>query len=724
MGPDELEWLDISDFSPGIWEEDGHDGTPFQTAPDGAAARGTHGCIADGQNGLKGGPKLVQVHNIDATPWFDQLSYFAYFNTLPAGGVEWDTDSTAPSNPIAQQQVLLDFDVQAGEYNYPTENTRGYKYEEIEGATANIRGAGTADQNPEEAVIVGLVFQGEVHDVGADEQTLYSYINTWGIRLTNNVANRLCGFVPYFEMAEHYTPLEPYIGFGDINSYITFLEEGERGSTNTHEYWKFGAPVFAGVFGHWLDAGLWLEDVGGANLVKHFGSGQWIMGGPYTGLNRPLAIANPYFSEIPGVPSADYGETSSSMAFTHSVPHGQRFVAIAVPTSDTDYSVDDGQRASGYIEQGYQSGQFFWDPDYEYSLTHNSTLQISQQGVIERPDTGNSDDAAMLSLGANGLVEVHTLVSINASRLFILTTNNGAIVADGEITNPNLSSLPSVESTYGETSRPVPVAGGVAYCSRSGVFLWDGGEQSQHLSPQLRGDFWSEHHKDKVAATGIDFRWASTAPRGRMAYRWPYLYCPGGWIYNMETQGWWRIDNGVATGGDNGDYELPLWRVDGRGRIWAMNVTVTDADLDPAGEVGESFDGSGNSSSISTWPLMQFDQDQESPNWVWISQPISVSRNRSIEIREVALTLQAPTNATITLVVGDHNGYQTTVNIDSSNLSSTYLKTITVPVNATGTNLFVGLSTSCPTEGDSVRLRRLSVGWRAAERIRITDGQA
>lgn len=707
MGPDELEWLDISDFSPGIWDEER--GLSSQTAPDGAATAESYGCVNDGVNGLKGAPLHVETIPVDVEPWMDKWSYFLFYSTP---GSNNEAGEVMSGSPDLENHRLIDFEITKAVKNYPTEDVRGYTAEEIDGPIGNTRGSGTVDDVEYSAVVIGTVTQGWISRE-ANSDVAYSNFNVCGHY--SSTTERFLGTYArwLFEVDEDVDGSHWKYGFADIELLVWYSPEDTR---DAYPDWSFGVPVFAGTYGHWLDGGYYLNQSTGA---KNLGSGQFVIGG-HQSIAVPFAHAPIFFNSEPDVDPSEWGERSSKISFTHSTGHGGRHIAVATPTSDTDYDWDyasnpdaSGVESSNYTKQIYQNGFVNWDANLgsggglSFGSRHLHSLHYSLPGPIGEPDTSLGKNASLLGLGASGFLQVNTLTSVNASRLFVTTTNSGAIVVDGDITSPNINSLPGVESTYGLTPRPSPMAGGVAYGSASGIFLWDGGEEAELISPQLHGRFWVPDEMDRNEL------WHDPAPRGRMAYRWPYLYVPNGYIYNAESGGWWRLTNYSP---DSEAEILPsLYRVDQDGYVWAATHYLDTDQQDPAGDLGESFAITENTPDFDTWPLHKFDPEQESLKWLWVSQPLSVSRNRFIEMRELALTIQTPTNATWNVYVIKDGAVVALYDLDLTDITADVLQTVSLPVSVTGTNLQVGIGASC-TSG-SARLRRLSIGWRSAERI-------
>lgn len=166
---------------------------------------------------------------------------------------------------------------------------------------------------------------------------------------------------------------------------------------------------------------------------------------------------------------------------------------------------------------------------------------MASNGVLE-PLIGYSrvNDPNVLAAGGSsgglyqnrGLLEgFGGMASLTSDELLLLAHQGGALLIRGDINNPTVVQLPFVESTHGVATHPAITPLGVVYGSRSGVFAWSGGDTSNRLSRQLDGMFWDH-------ATGNE-TYENT--RGRLCWWHPYVCVPGGFLFDSDTEAWWRL---------------------------------------------------------------------------------------------------------------------------------------------------------------------------------------
>ncbi len=140
--------------------------------------------------------------------------------------------------------------------------------------------------------------------------------------------------------------------------------------------------------------------------------------------------------------------------------------------------------------------------------------------------------AFVTEFGEENVTGIGTMASLNGSQLFIVKHDGGAYLVQGDLAAPTVSRLPYVESTHGITSQCVSTPIGVVYGTRNGVFVWNGGDRSEKLSNQIDGFFWDH------AALGEQYE----ANRGRFGYWHPFVCVPNNYVFNTESQSWWRLE--------------------------------------------------------------------------------------------------------------------------------------------------------------------------------------
>ena len=233
-------------------------------------------------------------------------------------------------------------------------------------------------------------------------------------------------------------------------------------------------------------------------------------------------------------------------------------------------------------------------------------------------------------------------VSMNANELFLVKNRGGATVVRGDVAVPQLVSLPGVESAYGMGVLGTVTPLGYVYGTRDGVFAWNGGDLSNPLSAQLgRNAFWDSH-------TTTNAYKSPTLPKGKMAYRFPYVYCPGNWMLDVRTKSWCRL----APPSDDTDYFS--YDISANGSIYATNLNL--------------------SPSVDTPVFAVYDPNVSQSSYRWISQPLIRTQSSESSFREVSITATGKSNITVTLIGID--GVREVIDFPAHKFSNTRPSTV------------------------------------------------
>jgi hypothetical protein len=152
------------------------------------------------------------------------------------------------------------------------------------------------------------------------------------------------------------------------------------------------------------------------------------------------------------------------------------------------------------------------------------------------------------------------VASITSDDLLLIRDHGGGIMVRGDLNDPTIIQLPFVHSTRGVKSLPVSTPFGLFYGTRNGVYVWTGGETSEHVSPQIDGFFWNN---DTEAREHL-------GSRGRFAWWEPWVCVPNNYLFDTRHQSWWRLDEILNSAGfncydvapsSNNLYAFP-WRLD------------------------------------------------------------------------------------------------------------------------------------------------------------------
>ena len=183
---------------------------------------------------------------------------------------------------------------------------------------------------------------------------------------------------------------------------------------------------------------------------------------------------------------------------------------------------------------------------------------------------------------------------------------------------------------------------------------------------------------------------SATAPTRRLAYRAPCIFAPNGFFNDTRSGGWWRLNPSVQ--GDSTKRYPVIYRTDPSGYVWGAPAQWENT---------------------TSWPFQRLDPSTPQTAWTWQSQPITVSRNRRIQIRELDFVLTGGAYVVVEILLEGAVVF-TTGTISHSN---NYPKTYSFNTDAVGTNLQLRVSVL-----GNLTVNRITLGWREDTLIRQGQG--
>jgi hypothetical protein len=224
--------------------------------------------------------------------------------------------------------------------------------------------------------------------------------------------------------------------------------------------------------------------------------------------------------------------------------------------------------------------------------------------------------------------------SVSAGELFMVKQRGGAVVVQGDLNNPTVTALPSVESTGPIFGHADTDPNGTYYCTYDqGAWVWNGGNSSTKISNQLDDGFFNQNNPP--ATLGIPPAQSATQPYGYFCQRWgSWMLFSNNWIYNPASGGWWRLYDPSAA-------SFFFYTLGYR----STNMYAGVMQSPPAG----------------TTPLWyQFSKDYANTAYVWQSLPIRPTAvDRLLDVREVTVRASNPTldpNSLITVSLINSSG--------------------------------------------------------------------
>ena len=197
--------------------------------------------------------------------------------------------------------------------------------------------------------------------------------------------------------------------------------------------------------------------------------------------------------------------------------------------------------------------------------------------------------------------------SISAGELFCVKARGGAIIIQGDLNNPTVTTLGGVQSTGAIFGRSDSDANGMLYyCSqRHGAWGWAGGNASEKISQQLDENFFL--CANPIASPFYSYyfqRWGN------------WMMCSNNWMRDSNTGGWWRLEDPSV--------RSYFWYVPGYDNRWMFAALPTAA-------------------SSSTDFLFEYDNATPRNTFSWQSLPIKLpAEDRTATTRELVIRASNP----------------------------------------------------------------------------------
>lgn len=283
-----------------------------------------------------------------------------------------------------------------------------------------------------------------------------------------------------------------------------------------------------------------------------------------------------------------------------------------------------------------------WYSDYglpcqDFDLVSESFGGSVGYGSHDVYPVSSMDPYNKLLVAEDDVSQIGTIGVTTVDQLLVVKHHTGGAMISGDLDRPSVRRLPFIESTGGVVCKGANTPIGFVYGSNNGIFTWQGGDSTVKLSNQIDGFFWDHTNgSDEETYAGS---------RGRMAY-WNGLVCvPNNYVFDIDSQSWWRFAvptlEPIAT--DTAAYNC--YDRDEEGTLYAFpyrNKWPTDA-TDP----------------LPVWHT--FDQRVLDSEYNWHSHPLLETRGRTQSFQTIELLTTARGEATITVTLEgfDKQGGQT-----------------------------------------------------------------
>lgn len=364
---------------------------------------------------------------------------------------------------------------------------------------------------------------------------------------------------------------------------------------------------------------------------------------------------------------------------------------------------------------------------FETSNTTNQTYPL--QGEPEFISISYTNPTLVVNAAANlSINSAQTLVDYNninsygawgelvSGEVVLVKMTGGGVIVSGDIFSPNVTRVPSVQSTNGLFGQGCITPIGLVYRSlNNGVWAWQGGEAAIKISNQLADSNWIEA---AGISTDVNFTELNALTPFTGAYFYNmvqfgnFILTDSGLFYDMTTNAWWRLPPYVTGGAINNissqpqvcKFFAPLTSAWAAGSAFPSNSDFTSVWADTVTGSGQikqsvwSFDTS-NINPYTSFPTDPFNPNFTFYNCFWESNPIQFPDDPWIEIQEI--DIQMTGNGTLYVGVrgSSHDvqlgsGYPAVVN-------AFYSGTVRIPVSIQTTSVNLQIAFNQNPSGDS-----------------------
>ena len=355
----------------------------------------------------------------------------------------------------------------------------------------------------------------------------------------------------------------------------------------------------------------------------------------------------------------------------------------AAPTTNGTIIVGEALEGTPYVIAAAHQGRIVlgaWD-----NFSHGLTADLVTNENMYWTET--NDNTLVSANPAQFVPELDQSISdmcaMSANQLVVVKWYGGGYVLQGDLSDTTVVQLPNLPCPDGsDYVRGVNTAKGFVYSGGpSGMYLWNGGDGAEPISPQLDGNF----------AVGANFISGSNG----QCDRWMDLVLvPQNWVWDSNTGGWWRIEN-INT------VNMRYWSTVAQ-NAQAVGVESSFTTVDP------TF-------------MHLFQYDDLAYSWSWKSHPLWVMPyTHYMEIREVTVALSGTGKFTFTFTAEDGDTSVHAITVNSTSIRNFRFnlgldaENFTLQIEAVGGVAGVG-------GAEAPLLHRMFVGYHQDSHLVLTD---
>lgn len=234
--------------------------------------------------------------------------------------------------------------------------------------------------------------------------------------------------------------------------------------------------------------------------------------------------------------------------------------------------------------------------------------------------------------------------SLTADELLMIKARGGAIVVAGNLNDFQVRNLPNVRGTGHSMNRGTPSPRGFVYpIDNGGVWLWEGGDLSVNIAPQMDPNFWRP--PPLVPSLGLvgdifipeqfEAEWGYSQTQ---CCDWnQFVMLPNNWVWDTDHNGWWKI-------GDGSEFVIHRWAADWAGQVCYGTPSGFALNQDPV--------------------IFEFNKISPATTMQWKSHPLAGTIERRVVLREFILTADGDGEVEITVTSADGQTQSETFTID------------------------------------------------------------
>ncbi len=282
---------------------------------------------------------------------------------------------------------------------------------------------------------------------------------------------------------------------------------------------------------------------------------------------------------------------------------------------------------------------------------------------------------------------ISDFASMTANQMIVVKDFGGGYVLQGDLDDVTVVRLPNLMSPDGSpTVHGTQTPRGWVYSAGDrGLYIWNGGDQSEPISTQLDGEAFVPAGVEVNGHAGSCDRWLDL------------LVAPDLWTYDLEQKGWWRLD-------DTTSYPTPMMFFSSskyRGQMVSARQSFT---------------------TTNTHAFYLWEYDDLAYTWSWQSQPLWITQDKYIDTREGVIAIQGAGTVTVTLTNEAGTSQANVITVSTAGAirnfrfnTSMQAENLTVRIQASG-NTGGGAGTA-----QAPIVHRLFLGYRTASHLVITD---